>query len=575
MNFPQGIGVLQLVLGVVSLAFLRPTIGKSNKPGTRSFQLLCVAIAIYAFWSGIDLFVADRTISIWTYNVQLLGGILIGVAWLLLALSITERIRVTRPLIVGLAGYTAISQLLVWSNPIHHLVLEPTTTVNTVNNLVVVQGSAFWGLLGGTYLFVLGGTALLAIEARYSTGIRRKQMATLSLGLLPTLLGSIGVVFFVDVFQYDTTVFGYVGTAAIFGAALFDSRFLDIEPIARRVAMEEMSDAMVALDSRNRVVDCNQSAKRLFGIDGEYVGMDAVDFAANIPPQTQTQFVDVVDDEVEISFKIHGRQRWFSVSVSPIGERGKSGRVLVFHDITEQRRYEQELEETTRKLELLNRIIRHDINNDMTVIIGRSEYLLEELNDELAQENLESIIKQGDHVAELTETLHNLMEAILNESNTTKPTDLDTVLNREIESVRTIDDSVTVHTPADPLGEPVQADEALATVFRNLLTNAVRHNDTKQPTIWISTTDAGTEVIIRISDNGPGVPEQSRDVIFGRNEKGLDSSGTGIGLYLVETLVSGYGGAVWVETSEHGGATFAIRLQKANPTSHGFSPTES
>ena len=167
------------------------------------------------------------------------------------------------------------------------------------------------------------------------------------------------------------------------------------------------------------------------------------------------------------------------------------------------------------------------------------------------------------------------MEAILNESNTTKPTDLDTVLNREIESVRTMDDSVTVHTPADPLGEPVQADEALATVFRNLLTNAVRHNDTKQPTIWISITDAGTEVVVRISDNGPGVPEQSRDVIFGRNEKGLDSSGTGIGLYLVETLVSGYGGAVWVETSEHGGATFAIRLQKANPTSHGFSPTES
>ena len=107
---------------------------------------------------------------------------------------------------------------------------------------------------------------------------------------------------------------------------------------------------------------------------------------------------------------------------------------------------------------------------------------------------------------------------------------------------------------------PALADKALATVFRNLLTNAVRHNDTDQPEIWVDVTDDGEGISVRIADNGPGIPEAQRNEIFGRGEKGLESPGSGVGLYLVDALVNGYDGDIQIEESTHGGAAFVIRL---------------
>jgi signal transduction histidine kinase len=65
---------------------------------------------------------------------------------------------------------------------------------------------------------------------------------------------------------------------------------------------------------------------------------------------------------------------------------------------------------------------------------------------------------------------------------------------------------------------------------------------------------------VRVADNGPGIPEDQRDEVFGKGEKGLDSPGAGIGLYLVRSLVEIYGGDVWVEDNEPKGAVFVVRL---------------
>jgi len=564
-SIPVLVGVTQLLVGVLSLAFLKPALENPDTAGSRGFQLLSVAIALYAFGVALDLFTAARQLSVWTYNVQILGGVLIGVAWLVLALEVTDRVTVSRQVWGVLAGYTVLSQVALWTNPVHHLVFGPATTVDAVNNLKLVRGELFWVLLLGTYLCIVVGTVLLAVEVVTSTGIRRRQMATLSLALIPTLVGSYVNVFFESVVQYDTTTFGYVGSALVFAVALFNSRFLDVEPIARRVAMEEISDAVVAVDAQDRVVDCNQRARTLFGVDDDYVGMDLAEFAAAVPDETQRRLREATDDETEVTVDIDGDQRSFSASVSPIGEAGRNGRVFVIRDISDQKAYERELEERTRKLELLNRIVRHDINNDIEVMTGHAEYLTEELDDDVAVEHLEKIIRRGDHVAELTGTLRALMESVLGGSETTKPVALGPILDDETDSVRSMDDAVTVHGPSGAVDATVRADEALGVVVRNLLTNAVRHNDTDHPEIRVSVDDVGDSVELRVADDGPGVPPDRRDEIFGRGEKGLESPGSGVGLYLVDTLVEDYGGDVRVTDSDHGGAAFVVRLRKAQP----------
>jgi Signal transduction histidine kinase len=92
----------------------------------------------------------------------------------------------------------------------------------------------------------------------------------------------------------------------------------------------------------------------------------------------------------------------------------------------------------------------------------------------------------------------------------------------------------------------------VGSVFRNLLKNAVQHNDKAVPTVAVSTVKEDESITIRVADNGPEVSDAAKEDIFGKGEKGLDSDGTGIGLYLVKSLVESYGGDVWVEDREEG-----------------------
>jgi signal transduction histidine kinase len=70
-------------------------------------------------------------------------------------------------------------------------------------------------------------------------------------------------------------------------------------------------------------------------------------------------------------------------------------------------------------------------------------------------------------------------------------------------------------------------------------------------------------VRVEIADNGPGIPDSRKETIFGKGESGLESAGTGIGLYLVDSLVEAPGGDVWVEDNDPAGSRFVVELPTA------------
>lgn len=73
----------------------------------------------------------------------------------------------------------------------------------------------------------------------------------------------------------------------------------------------------------------------------------------------------------------------------------------------------------------------------------------------------------------------------------------------------------------------------------------------------------GDHINVRIADNGPGIPDSRKEDIFGKDETGLDSEGTGIGLYLVQSLMDAYDGDVWVEDNDPEGAVFVVQFHVA------------
>lgn len=257
-----------------------------------------------------------------------------------------------------------------------------------------------------------------------------------------------------------------------------------------------------------------------------------------------------------------GDRRDIDLEVSCIQYRGEPATMATLHDITDRKAYEQRLEEQRDDLDLLNQVLRHDIRNDLQLVTAYADLLTDHVDDEEGEAYLETLRESSEHAVELTQTARDMAEVMLTTAADDQQVSLRKALEREFENVRA-DYPRAVLSIDDPIpAVSVHADEMLSSVFRNLLKNAVQHNDKSVAEVHVSVADGDDRVVVRIADNGPGVPDDRKERIFGKCEKGLESGGTGIGLYLVQTLVDSYGGEVRVEDNDPAGAVFVVTLQK-------------
>jgi signal transduction histidine kinase len=141
-----------------------------------------------------------------------------------------------------------------------------------------------------------------------------------------------------------------------------------------------------------------------------------------------------------------------------------------------------------------------------------------------------------------------------------KPVAIAPAVRRQVEQTGREFLRATVEVCGDLPDVDVAANEMLSSVFGNLLGNGVLHNDTPNPNVVVSAVVDDEFVTVRVSDDGPGIPDALADSLFGRGEKGMDSPGTGMGPYLVAELVEGYGGDVHVEPNDPRGSTFVVTL---------------
>ena len=258
-----------------------------------------------------------------------------------------------------------------------------------------------------------------------------------------------------------------------------------------------------------------------------------------------------------------GEVRQVEVDSSPIHTGEQRVLFSIIHDVTERERTRQQLERQNEQLEVLNRVVRHDIRNDMTVILSNAQLAAEHAGDE-GQEYLDSIADHGEHTVELTRTVRELMETMLDDNPAdSEAITLSHVLTAELEDAETGHENAAFTVEGTIPDVAVAANEMLSSVFRNLLNNAVQHNDTDHPRVTVSADVCQDSVVVRIADNGPGVPDAQKTDIFGKGKQGMGSSGTGLGLYLVYTFVDQFGGDVWVSDNDPRGAVFHVELPLA------------
>jgi len=225
---------------------------------------------------------------------------------------------------------------------------------------------------------------------------------------------------------------------------------------------------------------------------------------------------------------------------------------------------EQALDQKKSQLEFFNSVIRHDVLNGMTVIQARADILAEQPDDDTVRQCAQTIQHWSRDIVDVVQRVRTVVNTVSGEASVElAPVSLTECLEDELSTVQSACPEVTVETRI-PEDVTVLADPLLGNVFGNVLKNAVEHNVPTDLSLTVTVERDSQSAVIRIADTGSGIPDDKKESIFRRGTNGhVKSTGSGFGLFFVDSMVTEYGGTVRVEDNEPTGAVFVIELRLA------------
>ena len=226
-------------------------------------------------------------------------------------------------------------------------------------------------------------------------------------------------------------------------------------------------------------------------------------------------------------------------------------------------RARNDLEKRKEMIEVYDRLLRHDLGNDLQVISGFSDALVGMVDsDEKAGEYAEKINRTAKEAADLISRVGDLVKT-LEQDGELEARALEPILSDVVDNVDTKFERLTVeYDPAD-FEYQVFAGDLLDSIFTNILSNAAVHNDGAIHVEVYAEEPTPDTVVVGFADDGAGVAPEVRDDIFEMGKKGPDSEGSGLGMGLARALTESYGGTVEVRDSDRGGADFRVTLERA------------
>lgn len=264
----------------------------------------------------------------------------------------------------------------------------------------------------------------------------------------------------------------------------------------------------------------------------------------------------VVDDD--------GTVTWLSERVFPIVDPDGTLRYWggTVRDVSDRKETTETYRVQAEELEVLNQVIRHDIRNEANLGLGLLRSVRRDgAADDEELDRLEGVLSR---IVGLTETARDMTDVITTLSNEPEPTPLRPTLRREVANASTFSESATVRIDGEVPDVTVEATDILSAVFRNVLKNAIQHNDADAPEVVVRSHLSDGAVVSHVADNGPGIPDEHKELVFDRGETLAGSDGSGFGLSLVSTLVEQYDGRIFVWDNQPAGAVFTVSLPLSN-----------
>ncbi|MCI0495409.1 cell wall metabolism sensor histidine kinase WalK [candidate division KSB1 bacterium] len=338
--------------------------------------------------------------------------------------------------------------------------------------------------------------------------------------------------------------------------------------------MKNIADGVIVTDADNKVLVVNSMAESWFGLRE----IDIVDQPIEklIYEQKLLTLINVIrtngnhdDDKVEFAIKPDNKRKLIVLQAKAarvIDTEGKLiGIVTIFRDVTKEKEIDR------MKTELVS-MVAHELRSPLTSIAGFSELLLDEgVTEQQSKEYAEIILKESNRLGNLINKFLDISRIESGKSQVHKTmVNLGDVIESVLEMNMYLAErkgmQVDLNIPEEL--PPVFVDrQMIGEVILNLFSNAVKYSP-QGKRIAIDVEENNDEQIVRIIDEGYGIPEKSLNKIFEKfyrvpdNEHTQEVTGSGLGLALVKEIVELHDGLVSVDSALGQGSTFSFTIPK-------------
>ncbi|MHB9288800.1 histidine kinase N-terminal 7TM domain-containing protein [Halobacteriales archaeon Cl-PHB] len=521
------------------------------------FSLLMVGLAIWSLAYGVELGVTARDQMILLDKIAFVGSVIVPTAWLLLALEYAGYEKWRSRWILGLFTIEPLVTLgLVWTNEFHGLIWQQLAVdaSGPVTVLELTFGPAYWGNFAYSYLLMGGGILVLASVVVRASRIHRRQSLIVLLGTVIPFSANAAFHLVPRLNPWpnvDLTTVAFAVTGLCYALALFRFRLLDLVPVARDHLIAQLDDGVVVLGDDGEIRDMNPAAQ---------AALPDATIGASITATALANGEGVT--EGYRTLEVEGESRAYDISVTPITDfRGTAaGRFVVLHDITQL----EILRSHEQRLSVLNRVLRHNIRNELTVIQGHSALLADTVDDSLRQ-HVDPIERATDRVVSISDQARHIEATLADGERKVTPVDVrdscDAVVNELQETVTAADISVT---GPDGIWATAAGRDQLETAITALVRNAVEHHPSEAAQVQVRLEAQDATVCVAVADDGPGIPSMERRILDGAEETSLEH-GSGLGLWLVRWIVEASNGDVTYSPNDPTGSVVTLELQRAMP----------
>lgn len=310
-----------------------------------------------------------------------------------------------------------------------------------------------------------------------------------------------------------------------------------------RHVLKDLETGIVVLDMKDHILYLNREARKNLGLNkGE-----------KLPVHLQDLVMSHLDDitSQEVRFDVEGKRRYFDVKIENLkdGEEQCKARLVIMNDVTDQVVARENLLGIQEKLTILSSITKHDIANQLAVILGYGELLRDHPGiDETCLHRLDAMMRAAESIRLQTEFMRDYQNV---GKNLPQWQSLSEMLHRGFEQMDTGEIGFLFE------GEEVEifADPMLEKVFMNLIGNTVQHSQ-NATSVVTSLDEMGEHLLIIYTDDGVGIPVEEKELIFDSDF----GKGTGLGLFLSRTILKMTDMEIWEEGEPSKGVRFVIRV---------------